>query len=294
MIYVSSQCAIGANNIGEAVERLAQEGFTGIELSGGTKFYPEYREDLMRYKTKYKLQYLVHNYFPPTPDDFVLNLASLDNEIRRKSVELCFNAIAEAVSLGSPSYSVHAGFYFDPEINELGNIIKPRALFDQEGSIRNFLEAWRLINERAKQLGVTIYLENNVFNQASCISLGGKIPAMLLSLNDIVDFKKQYQDFNLLLDIGHLKVTARTLGADFENEFMSLVRISDYIHISNNNGRADEHKCVFVGSELYEILGGVNLAGKTIVLEMRDSMDKLKMAHEAMRKLSMKEPCNVR
>ena len=72
----------------------------------------------MELKQKYDLVYLVHNYFPPPKEEFVLNLGSTNNEIIRKSISLCKKAIDDAVVLGAPCYSIHAGFYFDPEIPE--------------------------------------------------------------------------------------------------------------------------------------------------------------------------------
>jgi len=76
-MYVSSACVVH-EKIKDSIEELGLNGFKDIELSGGTKYYAGYEDDLIRLKEKYHLNYLVHNYFPPPKEEFILNLASLD------------------------------------------------------------------------------------------------------------------------------------------------------------------------------------------------------------------------
>ena len=79
MIFISTSC-IKNNKIRDSVQELAENGFQNIELSGGTKFYENFENDLLELKDRYKLNYRCHNYFPPPKKPFVLNLASLNNE----------------------------------------------------------------------------------------------------------------------------------------------------------------------------------------------------------------------
>ena len=88
MIYVSSG-SVSGDRITDRVETLARAGFHRIELSGGTKYYENYLKDLLGLQQRYNLDYLVHNYSPPSQEDFVLNLASPNDEIREKSITLC-------------------------------------------------------------------------------------------------------------------------------------------------------------------------------------------------------------
>ena len=62
MIYVSSTC-IKNKLIKDSVESLALAGFTNIELSGGTRYYPDFEKDLLTLQDKYGLNYQLHNYF---------------------------------------------------------------------------------------------------------------------------------------------------------------------------------------------------------------------------------------
>ena len=54
MIYVSSSC-VRASSIREAVIALVEQGIKNIELSGGTKPYDNFENDLLELKDKYNL-----------------------------------------------------------------------------------------------------------------------------------------------------------------------------------------------------------------------------------------------
>ena len=83
--YISSSCFRG-ERIGDVVADMAEQGFRKIELSGGTQPYPQLTEDLLQLQEQYQLDLLCHNYFPPPPIPFVLNLASLDDAIYAASL----------------------------------------------------------------------------------------------------------------------------------------------------------------------------------------------------------------
>ena len=74
MIFVSSSC-VEHTKIKDSILELASNGFGNIELSGGTEYYENYIEDLLVLKKTFNLRYLIHNYFPPPKEHFVLNLA---------------------------------------------------------------------------------------------------------------------------------------------------------------------------------------------------------------------------
>ena len=131
MIYVSSFCS-KQKKIGSAIRELAEHGFRNIELSGGTEYYEGYEEDIFDLKEKYNLKFLVHNYFPPPKDDFVLNLASLDDAIFERSFEQLRKAIRLASLLGADKFGFHAGFYVDIRVDELGKAISAHNLWDMK------------------------------------------------------------------------------------------------------------------------------------------------------------------
>jgi sugar phosphate isomerase/epimerase len=75
-----------------------------------TQLYDDLLNDLLELKAKYNLTYRCHNYFPPPPKSFVLNLASLDDDIFQMSMDHAKKALELSESLGADKYGLHAGF----------------------------------------------------------------------------------------------------------------------------------------------------------------------------------------
>ena len=75
-LFVSSS-SIKSKNICDCVKLLNSIGVSNIELSGGTNYDSLDVEELIKFKVNNSLNYLVHNYFPPVPKPFVLNLHRL-------------------------------------------------------------------------------------------------------------------------------------------------------------------------------------------------------------------------
>ena len=219
MIFVSSSCT-KYTNIKESVEELAINGFKNIELSGGTKYYENFEEDLLELKYKYNLSYRCHNYFPPPIIPFVLNLASLDDEIFKNSYRHVQMALALSKKLGANQFGFHAGFFVDIKLNEIGKKLSIDKLFDLEKATNRFCQAYREIEKSTKN--VSLYLENNVFSKTNAITYKNKNPFMMTNYNEYKTLKNKI-DFNLLLDVAHLKVSTNTLNLNFEEECTKMI-----------------------------------------------------------------------
>ncbi len=237
MIYISSSC-VKADTIKESVLTLVHEGFRNIELSGGTKYYNNLVDDLLELKEKYNLNYLVHNYFPPPKQDFVLNLASLDEKIYSKTLKHLEASLELTRLLGGTRFSFHAGFYVDPRVGELGKVFKHSELYNREQAINQFCKGFEFL--RNKFDDVELYIENNCYSSSNYFVYNNFIPFMLLNLQDYQNLQSKI-DFNLLLDIAHLLVSAKTLGCDFEKELGVFFEGTDYIHISGNDALHDQN-----------------------------------------------------
>ena len=97
---------------------------------------------------------------------------------------------------------------------------------------------------------------------------------MLLNFQDYKELQKKI-NFKLLLDIGHLMVSAGTFDIDFKKEFQELFNISDYIHISSNDSRHDQNLGLGKKSKLVEILNSCDWKNKTMSLEIYKGTDAL-------------------
>ena len=237
MIYVSSSCS-KQKKIGAAIRELADCGFRNIELSGGTEYYESFEEDIFRLKEKYELNFLVHNYFPSPKEDFVLNLASLDDAIFERSLEHLRKAIRLACLLGADKFGFHAGFYVDIGVNEIGKAILEGHLCNTKQAYERFCNGFNLIKNESK--GIDIYIENNVYSKTNFNIYGLQIPFMLTSPDEYRELQ-QYIDFKLLLDVAHLYVSSRSLGFDFDSYLDQMIMETDYVHLSDNDGWHDQN-----------------------------------------------------
>ena len=57
-----------------------------------------------------------------------------------------------------------------------------------------------------------------------------------------------------LLDIGHLKVSSKTLKKNFYEELRKTVKISDALHLSDNDGISDLNHPLKTNSKIWNII----------------------------------------
>jgi len=278
MIYVSSSC-VKNTKIKDSVEELAINGFKNIELSGGTEYYDNFENDLLELKERYNLNYRCHNYFPPPRKPFVLNLASLNDETFQMSFDHLQQVIALSNRLGADKFAFHAGFFIDIKLNEIGKKLSRDNLFDEKEAIERFCNAYSVIKKQAKN--VSLFIENNVFSKTNADTYDGENPFMMTNFNEYKSLKEKI-DFNLLLDVAHLKVSAKTLRLDWEEEFENMISVSSYIHVSDNDGFHDLNNQLTKSSSLLSMLKQSDTKNKDFTLEIYDGMDAIKKSHEVL------------
>ena len=282
MIFISSSC-VKNDKISDSVKELAELGYDNIELSGGTTYYKGFEEDLQQLKEEYNLSYLLHNYFPPPQEHFVLNLASLDEGVFKASVEHCHRAIALSKKLGCDKYAIHAGFFIDLKLKEIGKELGKEDLFDQEAATNRFNVAFEEL-QRLAGSEVTLYLENNVLSGPNHNTYQPQNPLMLTNLAAYKSMREEL-DFKILLDVAHLMVSCNVLDKPFEQELQALAKETDYIHISNNNTILDENKGLDRESDLTQTLKTLDLKNKTITLEVYESQEKIMTSFQTIQEL---------
>jgi len=271
VIFVSSSC-VKHSKISHSVKELAEHGFKNIELSGGTDYYKNYIKDLIDLKKKYNLNYFIHNYFPPPEQHFVLNLASLNQTIFDNTINHFKISIDLAKKLDIDRIGVHAGFYIDPNVNELGHNISKTTINNRRKAIDRFINGYSSLKRYGDD--VIIYVENNVISKRNFKTYKTN-PFMLTNLADYHELKDRI-DFPLLLDVAHLKVSCKTLDLGFEYELSELLEHSDYIHISDNNGESDTNNPIDENSYMLQYLKTSRLDNKKITLEIYDDIYKLR------------------
>ena len=239
-VFASTACLPGRETLSERLQRYSAAGIRSVELGAGVTVA---EVDLATLDSS-DLSLLIHNYFPPPPESFVLNLASADATVRGRSIELASRAVELSASVGAPFYSVHAGFVVDP-VDDGGRFSFPAPADDTQAAAAElrFVDSLGAVLAEATDHGVRILVENNVCTPELVGKLLYQTPAEFDRLFDRVPDRQ----LGILLDTGHLNVSAKTFGFRC-SEFVD--RLGDRVggvHLHDNGGGSDEHQPVGEG-----------------------------------------------
>ena len=227
----------GNKPLQSSVTELLNAGCDNIEVSCGETN----REDLnflKRLKGSGK-KIRIHNYFPNLNSDFVMNLASFDKEILAQTKDLIFTSLRWSHELDSNYYAFHCGFLFDPKPDELGGNFSVKELSTYSASKDAFREELHLVKCYADKLGIEIAVENNVYDNSNYDKFGENIPLLAVSEDNIEDIL--IDGVGLLLDFGHLKVSAATTNKDRDKLCRRWLPHTTGFHLSDNNGLRDQN-----------------------------------------------------
>lgn len=273
MVYVSSSC-VKKHNIAEVIRQLAENGIKRIELSGGTDYYDAIEQDLIKLKQKYHLQYACHAYFPPPKVPFVVNLASCNDRIYQQSIDHYMRCIEMLKRIECRVLSIHAGFLIEIGTDEIGNRLNSKVIYDEAKAYDRFCSAYEKIAKLCIENGIVFFLENNVLSAENYAEFNHHNYLMMTDYASIMKMKEQLE-FNLLLDLGHLHVSANTLGLSYAEECKKLDKHIKWLHISENNGVSDEHKPLQNSSEIRNEFRKIDCRNINITLETVGSIGEI-------------------
>ncbi len=266
MIYISSSSIKGKTKIEEVLQIMFNQGFHNIELSGGTEFQEDILEVLLEQKEKLNLNFLCHNYFPAPAQHFVVNLASLNDDIHQWSMDHFKRSIDLSQGIGAKKFGLHAGFYTDIFVNQIGKNIEKRPIYDKQKSFFKFCKSFEELKKYSNGR-VQLYIENNVIAEHNYINYDNFNFFMLTNAEEYFELQRHIE-FDLLLDVAHLNVSANTLGLDFQQEIDTLWQQSNYIHISDNDGKKDLNWPLSKGSAIEKFVAHAPKAGKIFTMEV--------------------------
>lgn len=239
-IYLSTMAAGNMPILNFA--RLAREfGMAGIELSSSL---PLSAGDFFKVREQMPsgIRFLVHNYFPSPSEDFVLNLASPDQEILRKSRDHCANAVTFCSEVASPFYSVHAGFALNAAPSDLGKELAHLERCSLADAKKVFINSLNILCRQAQSKGMRILVENNVLAPFNLVR--GRNEFLLgVTAEDLLELLANVNmpNLGLLIDMGHLKVSARSLGFSDALFLKTLMPYIEAFHLSDNDGNKDDN-----------------------------------------------------
>jgi sugar phosphate isomerase/epimerase len=260
-VFVSTACIPIKESVRSRISSYRQCGLDAIELGASVSVN---EEDLAQI-AEVQCNFLVHNYFPPPQEPFVLNLASQDDDIRQRSLDLVFKALDLTVQLGAPFYSVHAGFITDPTSFGTTSFVfpMPTSSSEKQAAVTRFKASLEKVSSRAQELSLQTLVENNVCTE----DLRGKL--LFQTADEIlgVFHDLSLSNLGLLLDTGHLNVTAHTFDFD---RMRFVERVAPYVrafHISDNDGTEDKGEPVREGSWVLDVLHRPEFIGLPVVVE---------------------------
>lgn len=211
-----------------------------IELSGGLQADEAMLDKVLGYQ-KQGFNFLVHNYFPPLNDWFILNMVD-PRPHTQNFVQRSMEAVA---ALGLDYYSIHPGLTREYAFSDK----KPYCTgleFPPEQT-KAFVD-WFFAQYPNHYLAIeNLYPVWGILD----ISYG-------MTLEQIRGFLELDPRVRLLLDLGHLKVAATKLHYDYDQAvttyFEEWGHLIKEIHLSHNDGSDDHHQLVEPGSKQHQIL----------------------------------------
>lgn len=271
--YISSSC-LPYKKISDSVIALAESGIMNIELSGGTEFYEGIDNDLLKLEDRYGINFLIHNYFPPPKEEFIINLANKDESEKSKIFKHIKNAIALARALGIDMYSIHPGFTIDilPLTKGLPLSIRKGEVQDKDLAFDTFYRNLDYIIQNMLDGLFKVAIENKetFYKNKNC--------TLLCNASEVFEFLEYYRknpNIGFLLDLGHLNISSSMQAFDkskfIDNLFYKYKDKIFEIHLSENDAVSDTHEIIDEYSWQIDILKKYRdiIRGIPIVIEGR-------------------------
>jgi sugar phosphate isomerase/epimerase len=268
-IYISTSCFKNNKNVIDVLDVYERLGFKNVEL-GSTHVFVDNLIDELK---SYNFNFIIHNYFPPSKNQFIMNLASQNPIILKKTLEQIKKAIRLCNELNSNLYSFHPGFTIDPSNLPLCSIKLDKPTIPHDKAFNNFINMLHQINKFAEDYGVKIAVENHVATKETSKFL------IFYNYEDFEELFKRINSYNLgvLLDFGHLKVTSYWMDFDRYNFIEKIKGHVFALHVHENNSISDEHKPIrkkswfmqFIDKKVFKnliiVLESVNLNSNKII-----------------------------
>lgn len=245
------------------LNKLRANNIKNIEISSG----PYENDILKKLKKISRTNLLLHNYFPVPKKPFIINLASTDNTVFKRSFEHLKKAISYSSKLKLKYFSFHAGFLVDPKVEDFGKTLPKQIVNERSKILKLFIKRLNTLSKFAKKKDVMILIENNVLTKKN-LKKFDKNPFLMTKLEECRKIMiNTDENVRLLIDVAHLKVSSRTLNYDPVKYLKKLDKWIEAYHLSDNNGIADENKNLTSRSWFWKHL---NNNAKYCTLELRD------------------------
>jgi sugar phosphate isomerase/epimerase len=237
-IFVSTTFLPDGSPLIEALELCSQQDISSVEIGSNHCYQKNYD-----YLNDFSFNYLMHNYFPIPLDSFVLNIASFDEQIRKRSIQHIKSAIDFCKIYNSRLYTFHPGFLTDP-MGSNDSKVNYDFKWDQKKLKNiNHIKAKELMYEALDI--IVLYAQKNKIKIAIETegSLAKKDHLLMQEPHEYEEFMTRFtnSDIGINLNIGHLNLASKAFKFS-RSYFVTLVET--YIvalELSHNNRIEDQH-----------------------------------------------------
>jgi sugar phosphate isomerase/epimerase len=224
---------------------------------------------------------VTHNFFPPAKrKDFVMNIASINSEVRSQSVNHARYCIKFAVDIGASVYTIHPGFLATPDVNKKNshtydfNFTKERV--NKKIAFANMVDSLFLLIETAKENKIKLAIET----EGSLTEPGVLLMETIEEYDEL--FSVFLEDIFLNLNLAHTRFASiehRYKMDDFIKHYYNKIVL---VEVSHNNGKIDQHLPLTADSYVFNYLS--LLPDVPHILEFRNSnIDQIKHSITLMR-----------
>lgn len=257
----------GRTDLADILPQMEDLGLDGVEL-GSTHVW---RSDLALVIAGHcPTRILTHNYFPPSPEDLVLNIASSDARVRGASIAHARTCIDFAASIGAELYTVHPGFMTTTAVAATQRTTGVAFDFDFVGPRAPYAQSFELMRDAVGEL--------LCYAQASDVRLAieteGSItrPGILL-MERPNEYRRLFSELGsgLLLNfnLAHSSLAAKFHGFDLSEFIEEFGHYFAAVEISHNDGEQDHHMPLIATSYVFQWLP--RLPDVPFILEFRES-----------------------
>ncbi|MFH1053414.1 MAG: sugar phosphate isomerase/epimerase family protein [Candidatus Woesearchaeota archaeon] len=234
MIFVSTSCLKGEKlryepSLKKCFKVFEKIGINKIEIGAAIRESLSEKE-ILNYKKKNDVEFIIHCLFPPRKFDFITNLGSGNKEIREASFKTAMETVNLCRRLDAELYSLHPGFLSDIDIND--KVISRN--ISKEELLKYVTEALIPLCDKADDYGIKVAIENSIIREFTYFC-------------DIKSFEKILKmvgnkKLGLLVDLGHLR-TNDNLGLVNMKEFLNRFKDKIYeLHIHSVINDEDHRK----------------------------------------------------
>ena len=234
-VFVSTGALVPDETFSDRLSRWFDYGIHKVECGN----YPEIDpETVMQQLKNSPLNLLIHNYFPPPRESLVLNLASPDPKSLAATRSFLRRAIESSVLIGARWFAFHAGLVLSPcGRDQFGFVFPEPSEADRRKALTRFVKEVAELARYAEDRGIQLLIENNVANKGN----QGKL--LLVTPDEFSELFERLPalpNLGILIDTGHLAVSARTYGFEAD-AFLCLKEKIKGFHLHENNGLEDQH-----------------------------------------------------